>query len=486
MRLRPLALALTFIASCSSEPEPPAAPTPFDLPRAPVGEPVSDAERAEVTRLYLEILRATGYFRYIADRAHGWPMDAPGGEYGFATWWSGVRIVRTGTTVTFDHPPDGSDNNGLRTAPMLEGACYAHALWKDPATEALIGQFVRGFNAWIMAMERASAPGAPVLMTRAFYPPAVTTTRGALAVRYDYSDQRPGEDNPATEYVHLPDNPHWGDVWVKNKRSKDDLGHMLRAIDVLDACEAGFSADTAAQYQAMMTRYAAFSRQIEDDGFRIATWDKAGAKWIPDESLAIFVELLGAECNAMLTFRVLGRGDAGGRDCGSGVTEADELASALNDHSRHIFLSFHEAAVRHTLRAGLVDAARALAGGLAARSDKVFTSSAAGELPEHFDGKDFAGELVHAANAGVPLTWREIRRLHAAVREAHAFYTSPDRRFDRDPFAASATDGEYPFDPGNVGFNFRELGALLGTCASPTRSSVGNAVLDCALVAKGL
>ena len=46
----------------------------------------------------------------------------------------------------------------------------------------------------------------------------------------DYSFNQPGLDNGATEYVHIPDNPYWGDLWVKNKRSKDDLGHMMRAI----------------------------------------------------------------------------------------------------------------------------------------------------------------------------------------------------------------------------------------------------------------
>lgn len=483
----PLSMVLVCTAGgCGSDPAPVATVTPFELKRIPKGEPVSAAGRAEVTEQYLEILRVTGYFQYIADRVHGWPADAPGGEYHFGTWWSGVKIVRTGTTVVFDHPPDGSDNNGLRTAPMLEGVCYAHALWKKPEHEALMQELIRGFNAWIMAMERSSAPGAPVMMTRAFYPPAVTTTRGGLAIRYDYADQRPGLDNPATEYVHLPDNPHWGDIWVKNKRSKDDLGHMLRALDVLEACQPTFGAATRAEYTSMQARYRAFARQIEDDGFRIATWNKALEKWIPEESLAIFVQLLDTECNAMLTFRVLGRGDTGGRDCKNGITDADELAAALNDHARHIFLSFHQAAIHHLLRAGLDAPALTLAGGLALRGEKVLDALESDAPPTHFDAKDFAGELAHAANLGVPLTWREIRHLHAAIREAHAYYTSPDRHFERSPFAAEAADGQYPFDPGSVGFNFRELGVLLGFCASPTTNSAAEAPLDCARIAQGI
>ena len=39
---------------------------------------------------------------------------------------------------------------------------------------------------------------------------------------------------------------------------------------------------------------------------------------------------------------------------------------------------------------------------------------------------------------------------------------------------------------GSAGFNFRELGVLLGFCASPTTNSAAEAPLDCARIAQGI
>jgi len=56
----------------------------------------------------------------------------------------------------------GGDNNGLRTAPLLEGACYAYALWKKPQHEQLLRRLIRGFSSWALAMVKPGAsPKAP-------------------------------------------------------------------------------------------------------------------------------------------------------------------------------------------------------------------------------------------------------------------------------------------------------------------------------------
>ncbi|MCK6552907.1 hypothetical protein L6R52_44195 [Myxococcota bacterium] len=472
--LLPLAATL---AACSDA-SPGFAPGPYTLARTEAGDPVSDTELAAVTDLYLDLLVELDYFRSISRRAHGWPENDPEGRPWYGSWWSGIRIRRDGTSLTFDHPPDGSDNNGMRSGPMLEGACYAHALWGGDGNAHLVQQMSRAFNAWMRAMERTSVPDAPVMLSRAFYPESITYEEGGLQITLDYDDQHPGEDNGATQYVHVPDNPHWGDIWVKNKRSKDDLGHMFRAIGALETCGAQLPADARADHDELRALYRAFSRQVEDDGFRIPTWNKDLEKWLPDESLAIFVTEFGTECNATLTFRLYGRGDAGTIDCKNGVTDADLTIAVLND-VRHIFLSFHEAAVQHALVAGLPAIAQRLAGGLALRSDQTHDTLERGESVGMFDDRDFAGDLAHAANAGVPLTWREVRTVHAAIRAAHETYLDGRNDRARVAFDVDAPAGEYPYDFGGEGFNFRDLGVVLGTCVSKWRSPDSKPVLDC-------
>src|SRR5262249_36196580 len=110
---------------------------PFDLERSDVGQPVSAGEVATATDQFLQLLERTRYFHLVDDRVHGWPESDPAGHYWYGTWWSGITVTKANRRVTYLHGADGADNNGLRTAPLLEGACYAYALWKQPAHEHL-------------------------------------------------------------------------------------------------------------------------------------------------------------------------------------------------------------------------------------------------------------------------------------------------------------------------------------------------------------
>ena len=274
---------------------------PFSYTRPERGEPGTHAEVAEVTGLLREGLAHTRYFEFPEARAHGWPQRDPKGRYWYGTEWSGVAIVRTGTSVVLDHPEDGSDNNGLRTAPVLAGACFAHALHPSDELDHLVRKLIRGMSSWILAMERSSTPGAPTLLARAAYPEPVEWELNGLRIRADYSDQRPGVDNEVSEYVHIADNPHWGDVWVKSKRSKDDIGHMLRVMAELESCRAQCPRN-ARRLRRHLEHYRAWARRVEDDGF--ASRPTTGPRlYVPDQSLAVFIDLAGTECNAMLTPR---------------------------------------------------------------------------------------------------------------------------------------------------------------------------------------
>ena len=308
---------------------------PFSYTRPERGEPGTHAEVAEVTGLLREGLAHTRYFEFPEARAHGWPQRDPKGRYWYGTEWSGVAIVRTGTSVVLDHPEDGSDNNGLRTAPVLAGACFAHALHPSDELDHLVRKLIRGMSSWILAMERSSTPGAPTLLARAAYPEPVEWELNGLRIRADYSDQRPGVDNEVSEYVHIADNPHWGDVWVKSKRSKDDIGHMLRVMAELESCRA--------QCPRNARRLRRHARALSGVGA------SCRRRWLSHRDLrqgprAVRARSIACRVHRSRRNRVQRDADALAvrtrrrerRDCGYGVSDGDRIAIAAVDHNRHI------------------------------------------------------------------------------------------------------------------------------------------------------
>lgn len=455
-------------------PEPPPVFT-----RPDKGEPVTPEEVAAATAQYLEILRGTRYFDVVEERAHGWPESDPQGRYWFATWWSGVRVIKKDGRVTYRHSADGADNNGMRTAPILTAACFADALWGGRAP--LVRRLVRGFNSWVLAMEREASPDTGVLMTRAHYPESVTSHDGGREVVIDYSLNRPGEDNDATIYVHNPDNPYWGDIYVKNKRSKDDIGHMLLTLALLPACTAGADAGFREDLDLLDTLVGAWARRVEDDGWRIATVDRDWNVYWPEEDLAFFIELGNIECKSMLAIRLVGRGDEGPLECGDGLSPLDEVQGLKNDFHQ-IQRSFHEAAAALAFLRGRPDLAKAMLRGLAWRLDTLMDARESDHPPAVPGDQDLAELVMMSAAVGVPLTSREVRFLHARIEEAHQTYLSDSMTPHYHVFDPETPDGEYAFTPDAGGFFWRYLGALLGVCASPYRNPTSRPVLDCEAV----
>lgn len=474
--------------STTGDPQPPVqlAPLcpeglPFDYTRPDIGEPVDAAALTAATESYLALLAEVDFFDVVDGRVHGWPRDDAEGRYWFGTWWSGVTIVKQDGAITFRHGDQGADNNGLRTGPLLEGLCYASALWEQPRDAMLVRRMTRGFSAWMRATVReVDDPDAPMLC-RAFYPQSIAGEEDGRAFAIDYDQNHPGIDADPSSYVHVPSNPDWGDVWIKNKRSKDDVGHMLRAVAQLGACSSSFvDPEAAADFEEVRTLYAAWARKVEDDGWRIATLDADGALWLPDDLLARFVE---AECASKLALRLLGHFDAGDLECENGIGLIDAAIIAANDHNGNILRSFHEAAANNALLSGNDVVAQALLEGLALRiGEGVDGFDGTADPVPHLGTNDLFDMIAHGAAAGVPLTSREVRFVHERIEEALVSYANPDLAEMIAVFEASTPDGEYGYEPYGDGINFVGLASLLGTCASPCVNPTSQPVLDCELV----
>ena len=459
---------------------PPPSSLPVTFTRPDVGTPLTQAELDAATDQLVALLVDTRYFDVVDERVHGWPQTSPG--YWYGTWWSGVTVTKQSGAVTYQHLAGGADNNGLRTAPYLEGACYAHLLWGKPLTAHLVRKMARGYSSWALTMKRSTTDTAPTLLARAQYPASVTSTEGGRSIFIDTSLDRPGIDNPATEYVHIPANPTFGDVWIKNKRSKDDMGEIFRSIAQIQACAPRLDADGQADLAETTSLYTSWSKQVESEGWSIATLDKGGNVYTPPvtETLAHYTLVDNVECPGALMIRLLGHGDPGTLACGNGISTTEQLlGSQMKNGVKQILRTHHEAAVNMALLTKQTAPALALLQGLTARVESDLAAASSASPPANVSPDDIVSLLLHAASTGVPLTSNEVRWLHARLDTAYSTYRAAANAATYHVFDAATPDGTYAFDPSGSGMSFSDIGLILGSCASPFRNPTARPIVSC-------
>lgn len=468
---------------------PPPAPTgtfpthartlPFPYARPDVGTPLSSTELADATDHYLALLDRVHWFDYVEQRAHGWPESAPGGHYWYATWWSGTGISLRSGHVTFAHVDVGAENNGLRTPQILEGACYGWLLFHDDREQHFVRQLVRGLSSWRLAMQRSATDPEIGLDCRAAYPESVHDVDRDLDI--DYGPNRPGVDGGASYFVHLPTNPSWGDLYVQAQRSKDDMGHVMRGVAAIDACD-GMLTEAGAQDDIVQLRrlYQEWAQRVERDDFHIATFDRSLSVVVPTGQLATYF-VPNVECHAQIAIRLLSRNDPFGAHCATPTGASPEPTMGISSSSMQIVRSHHEAAAALALVTGQDTLAEAMLAGLAARIEMLLDLFEAGTMPDNAHPSDIVQLMVEAANLGVPLTSREVRWLHAQIEIAYAGYdvSGPEWHV----FEPGTPDGDYVFEPNGPGIDVKDLGLLLGACVAPYRNPAGRALLDCGRVA---
>ena len=461
---------------------PPPSSLPVGFARPDVGAPLTPIELAAATDELVALLKGTRYFDLIDERVHGWPESDPNHGFWYGTWWSGVTVTKQGGEVTYTHGANGADNNGLRTAPLLEGACYAHLMWGKAQTARLVRRIARGYSSEALAMKRDASDAAKPMLARAHYPANITFTDSGRTMHIDYALDRPGIDG-TSEYVHLPANPTFGDIWVKNNRSKDDMGHVMRSIAQVQACVPRLDGAAQADLAQMRDLYAAWARQVEADGWGIATLDKTAQVTLPpiQQSLAHYTLIGNLECPGALMLRLLGDGNPGSLDCSNGISQAEILAGTqVKSSAKQILRTSHEGAVNMAFLTAQPGAGLPLLQGLAARVEGDLALVTQVNPPSSVNPSDIASLLVHAANAGVPLTSAEIRWLHGRLHLAHQTYLAQGAAPGYDVFNPATPDGAYPYEPGGDGLSFVEIGAMIGACASPYRNPAGRAIVDCA------
>lgn len=468
---------------------------PFTLTRPDPGPPADPHEIKEFTRTLTGFLKDIDYFNWVYETTHGTHPST--GLPDYQIWWHDVVAVKEGDTVTFrmSAKDGGSHNNAEPTMLVLAQAIGGYLLTGDEAMALIVDQFTKS----ILAVTRGFVfdENDPVehLMARNIITIGhefVLPSGKKKAV--DYSEWYFPYEGWNADRFRYERNPTWGDVWVTNKRSKDDVPYFYRVAAWLPyVIELAPDAGIRAIARDALDLLERFARDIVDSGWQIRTKDAQGRViFVEGQDLASFTTYTGifpdAECNPRLASALLGYDDPRDQDCGDGQgSPYDTIAGAGHYFNYDIIDQFHMAAVALALTRGHPDVAKRLVEGLIRRIER-YRDPQSGEPGQSNANwpRDMARLLLMAASVGVPLTSEEAAEVRAFYRRTVEAY----RDFPRwDLWAPSVPDGVYSFRDGGMYprhepayIRIEDIAFVLEYCWSPFRNPAGAPVADCEVV----
>jgi hypothetical protein len=355
---------------------------------------------------------------------------------------------------------------------------------------------MRGVQAMFTAMVwQHEDPPIDTIMARAvFNHDHAYLTSDGRKVAVDYGPVKLEEIARRHDTIHNPGNPTWGDVWVRTKRSKDDLPFLYRDVPVLMRTIAeNPDPEMVAEATRTLDFIRRFCQDIVDHAYRIRTKGPDGVAYEPyyldaPDEFACYTAYDAldprSECNAKLATALIAYRDPLGNDCQDGDTGVyEEFAVVTHYWNTPIIIYFHVAALAMALAEGEDDLAEALAAGLERRIDKYMNEQ---ETRVTWDG-DATTFLIASASYGFPLTDREARFVSEQLRRASEHYRAYPRW---DLWDDSVADGEYDYIPGDgvAGdvldgqtntFQPAEIAALLEYCESPYKDPLSSPFVDC-------
>ena len=486
----------------------------FAFSRPSVGDPVDAAEVTAFTRRIAATLHRTGYFRWLLRTSTG--VDASTGLQDYLAWHNDAKAVKSGGKVTFRH--EGHEHNmWIPSAKVLSAALGAYLHTGDWEAGKLTEQYCKGLTAVVKGFVRGDDDPAPWLMARAILPLDHEFTLDddawhddGRAKRVEFTPGRTEAQAWNASTFPWPGNPTWGDLWVTNMRSKDDVRAITRAVPFLDYVVAdakdAFVRDACAETLDTMTR---FHKDIVDEDYFIRTKDRDGVAYrLPCDdnkdlgSYNCYAELdPGNECCARLATDMIAYGQRRTNDCGSCTGSIyDQFAPLANIYNINIIWDYHMAAVLASLVHRQHREAYLALAGLAERVDGFLDPQPGAPGPDSpVWPSRLALLLVEAASVGLPLTPREVRRVHEAwdlaAEDLEAFpnwdlwdESVPDGTYDGwtnwDWWAPTRPLDEInrqSFRPvvRNEAVPVQWFASLFEYCMSPFRNPAGAAFVDC-------
>ncbi|MGM0577645.1 MAG: hypothetical protein ACQEXJ_18105 [Myxococcota bacterium] len=471
----------------------PARGLPFEFTRPADGEPIPADEVTAFTEKVSGAWKDVGYFRWLIRTSTG--VDASTDMEDYLAWYRGVTVVKSDGSVTFEHR--GAEHNmWIPGSKVLAALIAGYRLTGDEEIALLTEQYCKGLSAVVKGFRRGEDDPAPYLMARAVFPIDHSFTldtdrwgddgreKNVLFTTF-YEEQ----DRWNAKSFAWPDNPYWGDIWVTNMRSKDDVCAITRTTTwlyyVVEDAEDEEVREACAETLEIMQ---GFNKDIVDHGYNIRTKTADGTpRLVTEEDLGSYVSYTEfdpqAECPARLATDLIAYGEPY-NDCGSGEGDLfDEVAPETHYYNYPIVWDYHMAALGNALAHGYDDVALELMGGLRDRIDRYMApdTDEPGASRSDWD-RDMAVLLIKAASMGLPLTAREARHVQAHYSQA-AEDLSDFPRWD--VWDDSVPDGEYDrrggFQPeaSDDGVEVESFALLLEACASPFLNPDGAAFVDC-------
>ncbi len=457
---------------------------PFAFTRADEGDALTDAEITAFTEKITGFWKEIDLFTWLVRVSHG--MHASTGMPDYMVYWHDVDVRKENGEVTFFHSTRGGAHNiFIPTPKYLAQAIAGYLLSGDETMGYIVEQYSKGIAAACKGMVYDENDPLEYLMARNIvthdhqYEVDGGRVKNVIASTW-YSEY----ESWNTSRIHYPNNPYWGDIYVTNMRSKDDVPHIYRTAPwLLYVVKYGQDASVVNAAEEALEYIHGFTKDIVDSGYHIRTKDKNGDAYIPTEDLASFVDFefldKNAECNAKLSSAILGTWCPQENDCETGDGGRYETGATANHYYNYAIIdNFHLAAVALLLVNHRDEAAYKLLEGLDQRLAKY---NAKGDTDEGWLG-DLAVLSLQSAIAGLPLTSKEAREIHTRYGQAVDEYL----QFDRwDVWDESVADGEFRYDPNRAasGIRMEEIAFPLEYCWSPFRNEANTRLIDCDVVA---
>lgn len=483
-------------------------PVAFTRPEA--GEPLTAQEVTEFTQRYVAYLKDTGYFKWVWDTSHGY--DASTGKPDWMVWWQDVDLIKEGGKLTFYHGNAGGAHNVMiPTTEILSAAQAFYMQTHDEWAGRLVEQYCKGITATMTGFlfdendENIYVMARNIIGQNHEWTDLLGHTKAV-----DYSHWYTEYSDWNAERFEYVNNPVFGDIWVTNLRSKDDVCHMFRTMALLPYMVQGLEDGTVRDACTQTLEYMkGFAKDIVDNGYNIRTKDKNGVAYLPgcenEKDLSSFVCFSGlddqSECTARAAAALVAYGDTRGVDCRTGYNSLyDQFSQITHCFNYHINWNFHMAAVANALVNWELDYALGLMNGLAQRMDSVLHPSAEEPGPDNCTDYRIEGAqmLAMCAPVGMPLTAEEVRHIHAIWdRSIESYKTWP--RYDM--WSESVPDGTYLYHGGDdssrpkahdftngdgkterLEVDIQAMPMLLEFCDSPLVNPTTAPLLDCQVV----
>jgi len=372
----------------------------------------------------------------------------------------------------------------------------AYVLNGDEYAGKLAEQYCKGLTATMKGMVWDKDDPNIYLMARNIVNQNYSVTlEGGRKKAVDYTEWYNTYETWNAQRVHYPHNPYWGDIYVTNMRSKDDVCHIYRTAAFipyfLDATKPDDPAHEACAET--LTYLKGFAKDIVDHNYHIRTKDANGKAYIPDQDLASLIDYVKidpkSECTARLASALLAYGDERDvTDCGSGYGSVYErFATATHFFNYGIIVHFHLASVALSLTMGRYRTAYEQLKGLAERADRYMhpDKDEPGPKESEYWEAELATWLLESASVGLPLTAAEAR----VVQKHFANFIDTYIDWPRwDMWADTVPDGTYDHRSGfrpiyiPSAVNVRDPGFFFEYCNSPFRNPNGVSPVDCELL----